>query len=202
MKSIMTNNQKSITNSQNRVRNRLVGLATLLLILAAIAPWIITDKSGSRTSTTPILKPEVINQQNQVMSSPDESNNNFVNNNTNSLPDIPYIPSEDQNSDSTISPHIEGVVDTSTQASGTPQSEPDSKLYMIQLTALKNKQKIEELVALLRLNNYNVKVIPKNPEPNQLIKLQVGPYAKKEQAEQVIINLNNLTKLKGIIVAN
>ena len=54
----------------------------------------------------------------------------------------------------------------------------------------------------MRLNNYNVRLIPKNPEPNQLIKLQVGPYAKKEQAEQIITNLDNLTKLKGIIVTN
>lgn len=198
----MSKNQKSITNNQNRVRNRLVGFATLLLILAAIAPWILTDKSSTRTSTTPILKPDVVSQQNQVTSSTDDSNNNFANNNTNNLPDIPYIPNEEQNSDSTISPNIADGVDTSVQSSGTTQSEPDSKLYMIQLTALKNKQKIEELVALLRLNNYNVRVIPKNPEPNQLIKLQVGPYAKKEQAEQVIISLNNLTKLKGIIVAN
>ena len=67
---------------------------------------------------------------------------------------------------------------------------------------MKNKKKIEELVALLRLNNYNVIIIPSNPEPNQLIKLQVGPYAKKDQAEQLISNLNHLTKLKGVIVIN
>ncbi|OCG04697.1 SPOR domain-containing protein [Gilliamella sp. wkB112] len=197
----MVNNQTNKTNTQNRVRNRLVGLATLLLILAAIAPWILTDKSSSRTSTTPILKPDVVNQQNQVTPSADDSNNDFANN-TNSLPDIPYIPNDEQNADSTISSDMADEVDTATQVSSTSQVEPDSKLYMIQLTALKNKQKIEELVALLRLNNYNVRIIPKNPEPNQLIKLQVGPYAKKGQAEQVIISLNNLTKLKGIIVAN
>ena len=57
-------------------------------------------------------------------------------------------------------------------------------------------------MALLRLNNYDVRIIPSNPGPNQLIKLQVGPYAKKEQAEQLLSNLNNLTKLKGVIVTN
>lgn len=198
---MVKNNPKNITNSQNRVRNRLVGLATLLLILAVVAPWIITDKSSLRTSTTPILQPNVVNQQNQILESTNDENDNFVND-ANSVPDIPYIPDTDQNGDSLISPDTSNNTDVSAQISESTQSRQESKPYMIQLVALKNKQKIEELVALLRLNNYNVRVIPQNPESGQLIKLQVGPYAKKEQAEQVIISLNNLTKLKGIIVAN
>lgn len=158
----MTKEQKKITNNQNnRIRNRLVGLATLLLILALIAPWVLTDKSNLRSSTTPILQPNITE----------------------------------------VEPYTDPLIPIDIPVDPTP-TEPESKPYMIQLTALKNRQKIEELVALLRLNNYNVIVIPENPEPNQLIKLQVGPYAKKEQAEQVIINLNNLTKLKGFIVAN
>lgn len=158
----MTKEQKKITNNQNnRIRNRLVGLATLLLILALIAPWVLTDKSNLRSSTTPILQPNITE----------------------------------------VEPYTDPLTPIDIPVDLTP-TEPESKPYMIQLTALKNRQKIEELVALLRLNNYNVIVIPENPEPNQLIKLQVGPYAKKEQAEQVIINLNNLTKLKGFIVAN
>lgn len=206
---MVKNNPKNITNSQNRVRNRLVGLATLLLILAVVAPWIITDKSSLRTSTTPILQPNVVNQQNQNLELTNDKNDNFVNdvndnfvNDANSVPDIPYIPDTDQNGDSLISPDTSNNTDVSSQISESTQSRQESKPYMIQLVALKNKQKIEELVALLRLNNYNVRIIPQNPESGQLIKLQVGPYAKKEQAEQVIISLNNLTKLKGIIVAN
>lgn len=198
----MVKNQKNdIKNGQNRVRNRLVGLATLLLTIAVLAPLVLTDKSSLRTTTTPILQPNVVSQQNQTIETSDNTNDNFVNN-TNNVPDIPYITDADHNSDSFIPPNIEDDVNASTSTAKPDKLGQESKPYMIQLTALKNKQKIEELVALLRLNNYNVIVIPKNPEPNQLIKLQVGPYAKKEQAEQVIISLNNLTKLKGIIVAN
>ena len=148
----MDNNQKKIKCGSNKVRNQLIGFATFLLIIAIIAPNIITDKSNSQTSTVPLASPDII--------------------------------------DESFDPQI------------TTSSEQTDKPYMIQLGALKNKKKIEELVALLRLNNYNVRVIPNNPGPNQLIKLQVGPYAKREQAEQLISNLNNLTKLKGVIITN
>ncbi|WP_085165538.1 SPOR domain-containing protein [Gilliamella bombi] len=185
-------------NNPNRVRNCLVGFATLLLIIAAIAPWIITDKPNLRTTTTPILQPEVVTQQNQVVVPSDDVDDNFTHN----ISDVPYLSGSDQDLNSSVSSDIVDDTDDSTNITQPSMSQQESKPYMIQLTALKNKQKIEELIALLRLNNYSVRTIPDNPEPNQLIKLQVGPYAKKEQAEQVIINLNNLTKLEGIIITN
>ena len=196
----MMKNRKNSSNNQIRIRNQLVGFATLLLILAVIAPWILTDKSKQRTLATPILQPEIVNQQNKLINLSNESGDEFDNINTSNIPNTSYISGVDQNSNPLT------LNDISENGDGADPkvsvSEQESKSFMIQLTALKNKQKIEELVALLRLNNYNVRLIPKNPEPNQLIKLQVGPYAKKEQAEQIITNLDNLTKLKGIIVTN
>jgi DedD protein len=195
----MVNNQKISPKNQNKVRNRRVGFATLLLIIAAIIPSIITDKSNLRTSTTPILQPEVITQQNREV----ESSDDFDDNLTNDRSKDSYISDSEQNPSSFVSPDIvDNDIDTSTTIANSFNSQQEPKPYMIQLTALKNRKKIEELVALLRLNNYNVRTIPQKPEPDQLIKLQVGPYANKKQAEQVIINLNNLTKLKGMIVAN
>ena len=193
-------NRKNSSNNQIRIRNQLVGFATLLLILAVIAPWILTDKSKQRTLATPILQPEIVNQQNKLINSSNEAGDEFDNINTSNIPNTSYISGVDQNSNPLTLNDISENDDGSDPKVSV--SEQESKSFMIQLTALKNKQKIEELVALLRLNNYNVRLIPKNPEPNQLIKLQVGPYAKKEQAEQIINNLDNLTKLKGIIVAN
>lgn len=196
----MMKNRKNSSNNQIRIRNQLVGFATLLLILAVIAPWILTDKSKQRTLATPILQPEIVNQQNKLINSSNEAGDEFDNINTSNIPNTSYISGVDQNSNPLTLNDISENDDGSDPKVSV--SEQESKSFMIQLTALKNKQKIEELVALLRLNNYNVRLIPKNPEPNQLIKLQVGPYAKKEQAEQIITNLDNLTKLKGIIVTN
>lgn len=184
----MDTNQEKTTS--NKIRNQLVGFATLLLTIAIIAPNIITDKSNLHTPTIPILQPEVVNEQNQVITSQNESTINGGSGFEQS-----YTPDSDQYTSPLASPDNDN-----SDASSIP--EQTDKPYMIQLGALKNKKKIEELVALLRLNNYDVRIIPSNPGPNQLIKLQVGPYAKKEQAEQLLSNLNNLTKLKGVIVTN
>lgn len=196
----MTKDKNTTPNSQYKIRNRFVGFATLLLILALIAPWIITDKSNNQTSSSPILQPDIVQQQFQSIESTTDDNHA---NSAYGVDDIPYIPDNEQDLNSLISPDVaQNDINETTPSDNVKVSEQESKLYMIQIAALKNKKKIEELVALLRLNNYNVKVIPKNPEPNQLIKLQVGPYGKREQAEQVIDNLNSLTKQKSIIVAN
>ena len=189
-----TNREKNKITS-NKVRNQLVGFATLLLIVAIVAPNIVTDKSNLHTSTIPILQPEVVNKQNKVITSQNEST---INESSNNGFEQSYTPDSEQYTSPLALPD---TVDDNF-ASSITDSEQTDKTYMIQLGALKNKKKIEELVALLKLNNYNVRIIPNNSAPNQLIKLQVGPYAKKEQAEQLISNLNNLTKLKGVIVTN
>ena len=167
----------------------------MLLIVAIVAPNIITDKSNLHTPTIPILQPEVVNKQNKVITSQNEST---INESSNNGFEQSYTPDSEQYTSPLALPDT--VEDNF--ASSITDSEQTDKTYMIQLGALKNKKKIEELVALLKLNNYNVRIIPNNSAPNQLIKLQVGPYAKKEQAEQLISNLNNLTKLKGVIVTN
>ena len=189
-----TNREKNKITS-NKVRNQLVGFATLLLIVAIVAPNIITDKSNLHTPTIPILQPEVVNKQNKVITSQNEST---INESSNNGFEQSYTPDSEQYTSPLALPD---TVDDNF-ASSITDSEQTDKTYMIQLGALKNKKKIEELVALLKLNNYNVRIIPNNSAPNQLIKLQVGPYAKKEQAEQLISNLDNLTKLKGVIVTN
>jgi DedD protein len=193
----MSANQEKKKNTSNKLRNQLIGFATLLLIIAIIAPYIITDKSNLNTPTIPILQPEVINEQNQSNVLQDKS---IINGSYSDGYEQAYAPDSEQYISPLASPAI--IDNNFTASNTTTNSEQADKLYMIQLGALKNKKKIEELVALLRLNNYNVRTIPNNPGPNQLIKLQVGPYAKKEQAEHLISNLKNLTKLKGVIVTN
>lgn len=194
----MTGKQQINSINQNKVRNRLVGFATLLLIIAVIAPRIITDKPNSRIPTTPIFQPEDITHQEQAVISPNDVND-VDDNISSNVSEVPYVPDSNQNTSISVLPDVIDDIDTIMKPAASGQ---ETKSYMIQLTALKNRQKIEELVALLKLNNYSVRTLPQNPDPNQLIKLQVGPYAKKEQVEQVIIDLNNLTKLKGIVVAN
>ena len=69
----MDNNQEKIKCRSNKVRNQLIGFATFLLIIAIIAPNIITDKSNLQTSTIPILQSGVIDEQNQEVVVKNES---------------------------------------------------------------------------------------------------------------------------------
>ncbi|KES17406.1 Sporulation related domain protein [Gilliamella apicola SCGC AB-598-I20] len=196
----METNRKKTKIAVNKVRNQLVGFATFLLVVAIVAPIIITDKSNLHPSTTPILQPEVVNEQNQDIIAKNES---VINRSSNNGSEQLYTPDSSQYTSPLATPEsVDGNFDSPSTPNTLTNPEQSDKTYMIQLGALKNKRKIEELVALLRLNNYNVSIIPSNPGQDQLIKLQVGPYAKKEQAEQLISDLNNLTKLKGVIVTN
>lgn len=196
----METNRKKTKITVNKVRNQLIGFATFLLVVAIVAPIIITDKSNLYPSSSSILQSEVVNQQNQEIITQNES---VINGSSNNGTEQLYTPDSSQYTSPLASPEsIDDIDDSPSTSNAITNPEQPDKTYMIQLGALKNKRKIEELVALLRLNNYNVSVIPSNPGPDQLIKLQVGPYAKKEQAEQLISDLNNLTKLKGVIVTN
>ncbi|WP_392560971.1 SPOR domain-containing protein [Orbus sturtevantii] len=168
----------------NKKYYQLVGFITLILLALLLAPYVLTNKSKEIESTIPIL------------SSPDELE---LGDNIHEL-DI-YEPTAS-------SPITSQQIETNPQSVLIEESADPSIInnfendYVIQLAALKNKQKIEELVALLRLNNYDVYTIPKVAQEGQLTRLFVGYYPTKAQAETVIIDLENLTKLKGFIATN
>lgn len=178
---------------ENRWKYRLIGFATLLLILVVVAPFVITDKSSHKAESISLLPSDYA----QSSTLPDNS--------PLSVPDIP--PTISNNGSETLSHAMtnESATGNSAGSVSDPQPvsitpPPDGKIYTIQLVALKNRQKIDELVALLSLNGYDVSIEPKNPAKDQLIRLFVGPYSSKAQAEMVIIDLNNLTKLKGFLI--
>lgn len=72
------------------------------------------------------------------------------------------------------------------------------KNYNIQLVALKNQKKVEELLALLRLHNYHAYIDQR--DDTQIRRLFVGPYTSKAKAQSILLDLHNLTRLKGIII--
>lgn len=184
-------------NTYSKKRNQLIGFITLILIGLILAPYIFTDKSQQHRRTIPLLASTY--QQAQAI--------------TNEANELAYIESIelaqiDHNEQENI---IEQTATSQTKPTESQQNNHETnnainnnqtvdKSYMIQLVALKNKQKIEELVALLLLNNYEVHTDPKNATQGQIIRLLVGPYSTKEQVETIIIDLEHLTKLTGIIV--
>ncbi|MQL47602.1 cell division protein DedD [Photorhabdus khanii] len=74
---------------------------------------------------------------------------------------------------------------------------PQGQAYIVQLGALKNAGKVDEIVARLRLSGYQVYTVPSSPVHGQLTRIYVGPNASKQQLDSALSELKNLTGLQG-----
>ncbi|WP_434524315.1 cell division protein DedD [Photorhabdus asymbiotica] len=74
---------------------------------------------------------------------------------------------------------------------------PQGQAYIVQLGALKNAGKVDEIVARLRLSGYQVYTVPSSPVQGQLTRIYVGPNVSKQQLESALSELKSLTGLQG-----
>jgi len=88
--------------------------------------------------------------------------------------------------------------DTST-ASAQPAAEqpPKGQAWIVQLGALKNASRVEEVVAKLRLSGYRVYTLPPQPVAGQITRIFVGPEASKQKLQDALAELNQLSGLNG-----
>lgn len=80
-----------------------------------------------------------------------------------------------------------------------PEQKPQGKAFVVQVIALNNAAKVEEIVAKLRLSGYQVYTIPARPVNNKLTRIYVGPEASRQKLESALPELNSITGTKGII---
>lgn len=78
---------------------------------------------------------------------------------------------------------------------------PTGQAWVIQLGALKNADKVNEIVAKLRLSGYHVYTLPVSVVQGGLTTIFVGPDSAKEKMQQQIDTLHRLTGLRGIVKA-
>ncbi|CAM3667582.1 cell division protein DedD [Xenorhabdus thuongxuanensis] len=76
---------------------------------------------------------------------------------------------------------------------------PQATAYVVQLGALKNADKVDEIVARLRLSGHQVYTVPSSPIQGQLTRIYVGPNASRQTLESVLSELKELTGLQGQI---
>ncbi len=77
------------------------------------------------------------------------------------------------------------------------ETAPQGQAYIVQLGALKNAGKVDEIVARLRLSGYQVYTVPSSPVQGQLTRIYVGPNASKQQLDAALSELKSLTGLQG-----
>ncbi|HHN8306795.1 cell division protein DedD [Morganella morganii] len=74
-----------------------------------------------------------------------------------------------------------------------PEKVPQGQAYVVQLGALSNARKVEEIVATLRLSGYQVYTVPRG----KLTLIMVGPSASQAELKSSLGELRQLTGLDG-----
>ncbi len=79
------------------------------------------------------------------------------------------------------------------------QSAPSGQAYVVQLGALKNAAKVNEIVAKLRLSGYRAFTVPSTPVQGQITRLYVGPDASKAKLQSSLSELQSVSGLGGVV---
>ncbi|ACR69884.1 cell division protein DedD [Edwardsiella ictaluri] len=76
---------------------------------------------------------------------------------------------------------------------------PVGQAYVVQLGALRNAGKVNEIIAKLRLSGYRVYSVPATPVQGEINRLFVGPEASRAKLQSALPELNSLSGLNGQI---
>ncbi|MBE8596921.1 cell division protein DedD [Xenorhabdus sp. BG5] len=93
-------------------------------------------------------------------------------------------------------PRVESKPEIKPKPEPTEQA-PQATAYVVQLGALKNADKVDEIVARLRLSGHQVYTVPSSPVQGQLTRIYVGPNASRQALESILPELKELTGLQG-----
>ncbi|MDR7345466.1 DedD protein [Pantoea alhagi] len=81
----------------------------------------------------------------------------------------------------------------------TEQTAPAGQAWMVQLGALKNAAKVNEIVAQLRLSGYRAWTVPSTPVQGQITRIYVGPDASKAKMQAAVGELKSVSGLSGVV---
>ncbi|MEG3112554.1 cell division protein DedD [Pantoea sp. T14] len=85
------------------------------------------------------------------------------------------------------------------QPKTTESSAPTGQAYVVQLGALKNASKVNEIVAQLRLSGYRAFTVPSSPVQGQITRIYVGPDASKAKMQEAVSELKSISGLGGVV---
>ncbi|MDC9596593.1 cell division protein DedD [Xenorhabdus anantnagensis] len=101
-------------------------------------------------------------------------------------------------SEPTVKPEVPPQRKVETKSKSVEQA-PQATAYVVQLGALKNAGKVDEILAKLRLLGHQVYTVPSSPVQGQLTRIYVGPNASRQKLESVLSELRQITGLQGQI---
>lgn len=77
---------------------------------------------------------------------------------------------------------------------------PTGKAYVVQLGALKNADKVHEVVSKLRGAGYRVYTSPSTPVQGKITRILVGPEASKDKLKGSLGELKQISGLSGVVM--
>ena len=77
---------------------------------------------------------------------------------------------------------------------------PTGKAYVVQLGALKNADKVNEIVGKLRGAGYRVYTSPSTPVQGKITRILVGPDASRDKMKNSLGELKQLSGLSGVVM--
>nr|WP_241427319.1 cell division protein DedD [Lelliottia amnigena] len=77
---------------------------------------------------------------------------------------------------------------------------PTGKAYVVQLGALKNADKVNEVVGKLRGAGYRVYTSPSTPVQGKITRILVGPDASKDKLKGSLGELKQISGLSGVVM--
>lgn len=78
---------------------------------------------------------------------------------------------------------------------------PKGEAWVVQLGALKNAAKVEEIIAKMHLSGYPVYTVPARPVSGKVTRIYIGPNASKAELQAMLPRLKELTGLQGEVRA-
>ena len=81
-----------------------------------------------------------------------------------------------------------------------PAPAPTGKAYVVQLGALKNADKVNEIVSKLRGAGYRVYTSPSTPVQGKITRILVGPDASRDKLKGSLDELKQLSGLSGVVM--
>lgn len=99
-------------------------------------------------------------------------------------------------------PVAEQVAATTPPPKAAPEEKPApvGKAYVVQLGALKNADKVNEIVASLRGAGYHAYTSPSTPVQGKITRILVGPDASKDKLKGSLGELKQLSGLSGVVM--
>lgn len=77
---------------------------------------------------------------------------------------------------------------------------PEGKAWVVQLGALKNADKVNEVVGKLRGAGFRVYTVPTTPVQGKITRILVGPDASKDKLKASLGDLQRLSGLSGVVM--